>query len=176
MGCGIMICGLNGCGKSTLGKALADKLGFHFIDNENLFFERNAPNDPYSSPRSEEEAIERLMSEVKEHENFVFAAVTGDYGTEILPLYNYIVEIKVPKDVRMERVRTRSFMKFGDRMLPGGDLYEAEESFFSFVEARPEDRVEKWTALFDCPTITVDGTKSIEDNVNCIMEFMRNNI
>ncbi len=176
MGCGIMVCGLNGCGKSTLGKALAEKLGFHFIDNENLFFDRNGPNDPYSSPRSEEEAIELLMCEVKSHENFVFAAVTGDYGAEILPLYNYIVEIRVPKDVRMERVRMRSYMKFGERMLPGGDLYEAEESFFNFVKARPEDRVEKWTALFDCPVITVDGTKSIEENVNYIIEFLKMNI
>ena len=33
MGIGIQICGLNGCGKSTLGRALAEKIGFHFIDN-----------------------------------------------------------------------------------------------------------------------------------------------
>ena len=32
MGIGIQICGLNGCGKSTLGRALAEKIGFHFID------------------------------------------------------------------------------------------------------------------------------------------------
>ena len=30
MGTGILICGLNGCGKSTIGKALAAKTGFHF--------------------------------------------------------------------------------------------------------------------------------------------------
>ena len=33
---GILICGLNGVGKSTLGKALAEKLNYHFIDIENL--------------------------------------------------------------------------------------------------------------------------------------------
>lgn len=38
MGTGILICGLNGCGKSTIGKARATKIGFHFIDNEDLFF------------------------------------------------------------------------------------------------------------------------------------------
>ena len=35
---GIIICGLNGVGKSMLGKALAEKLDFYFIDNEDLFF------------------------------------------------------------------------------------------------------------------------------------------
>lgn len=29
MGTGIQICGLNGCGKSTLGRALAERIGFH---------------------------------------------------------------------------------------------------------------------------------------------------
>ncbi|MBR3848616.1 MAG: hypothetical protein IKM21_04940, partial [Oscillospiraceae bacterium] len=40
MGIGIQICGLNGCGKSTLGKALAERIGFYFIDNEFLYFSR----------------------------------------------------------------------------------------------------------------------------------------
>ena len=38
MGIGIQICGLNGCGKSTLGKALAERIGFYFIDNEFFVF------------------------------------------------------------------------------------------------------------------------------------------
>lgn len=44
MGIGIIVCGLNGTGKSTLGKALVEKLNFHFIDNENLYFPKT---DPY---------------------------------------------------------------------------------------------------------------------------------
>ena len=50
MGIGIQICGLNGCGKSTLGRALADRMGFHFIDNENLYFVRSQPNESYANP------------------------------------------------------------------------------------------------------------------------------
>ena len=45
MGIGIQICGLNGCGKSTLGKALAEKIDFHFIDNENLYFAVNSAKE-----------------------------------------------------------------------------------------------------------------------------------
>lgn len=41
---GIIICGLNGIGKSTLGKAFAKKLHFYFIDIENLYFPKTNPN------------------------------------------------------------------------------------------------------------------------------------
>ena len=87
MGIGIMVCGLNGCGKSTLGKALAQELGFHFIDNEYLFFSRIEMDEPYTNPRSRDEAEKLFAQEVREHDNFVFAAVTGDYAKNIDDLY-----------------------------------------------------------------------------------------
>ena len=87
-------------------------------------------NEPYTSPRSEEEVERLLMSEVVEHPNFIFAAVRGNYGKEIIPMYNYVVVIEVPKEIRSQRVRNRSFQKFGKRMQMGGDLHEQEEAFF----------------------------------------------
>lgn len=173
MGIGIQICGLNGCGKSTLGKALAEALGFHFIDNEDLFFSKSNAEDPYSNPKSRDEVEKLLAKEVSEHENFVFAAVKGDYGADILPFYNYIVLIEVPRDIRLQRVHNRSFLKFGDRMLAGGDLYEQEEAFFRTVAARAEDSVESWAQTLTCPLIRVDGTKPIEENVRLIIEQIK---
>ena len=129
MGMGILICGLSGCGKSTLGRALAEKTGFHFIDNENLYFPGRKADSPYAQPKSREEAEGLLMDEVREHADFIFAAVKGDYGKEIIPMYSYAVAIEVPREVRVQRIRNRSFQKFGQRMLAGGDLYEQEESF-----------------------------------------------
>lgn len=170
MGTGIIICGLNGCGKSTLGKELAEKTGFYFIDNEYLFFSRSEPDQPYTNPRTREEAEILFEKEVIEHDNFIFAAVTGDYGKNILNLYQYAVIIDVPKEIRSKRVRNRSFQKFGNRMLSGGDLYEQEENFFKFIENRPEDHVENWIKTLKCPVIRIDGTRPIEENVSLILE------
>lgn len=97
MGTGIIVCGLNGSGKSTLGKALAEKLDFHFIDNENLYFPKTNPNYVYSSPRTREEVEKLLFSEIKAHENFVFASVKGDYGEHIYPFFRYAVLIDVSR-------------------------------------------------------------------------------
>ena len=170
MGTGIIICGLNGAGKSTLGKALAEKMNFYFIDNEDLYFPKSDPDYIYASPRTREAVEKLLFREIKEHENFIFASVKGDYGEAVYPFFQYAVLIDVPKDIRIQRVKKRSFQKFGDRMLLGGDLYEQEERFFDLVKSRAENAVEEWVKSLKCPVIRIDGTKSIEENTDFIIE------
>lgn len=82
----------------------------------------------------------------------------------------YVVMIKVPKEIRLQRVRNRSFQKFGNRMLIGGDLYGQEEAFFKFVESRQEDYVESWVQTLNCPIIKIDGTKPVYENVEFIIK------
>lgn len=170
MGIGIIVCGLNGSGKSTFGKALSEKLGLHFIDAETLFFPEADARQIYTAPRSREEAERLLMQEVKAHESFVLASVKGNYGEWILTSYHYAVLINAPKDIRLQRVRNRSFQKFGNRMLPGGDLYGQEKAFFDMVSSRTERYVEEWAQSLDCPIIRVDGTRPIEKNLAFVIE------
>lgn len=167
---GILICGLNGAGKSTLGKALAEKLNYIFIDVEDLYFPKTDLNYIYASPRTREEVEKLLLKEIKANRNFVFASVKGDYGETIYPFFQYIVMIDVPKDIRLQRVKNRSYQKFGSRMLPDGDLYEQEKRFFGFVESRAENTVEEWVNTTNCAIIRVDGTKSFEENINYIVK------
>ena len=75
-----------------------------------------------------------------------------------------MVLIEVSKEIRMERVKNRSFETFGDRMLPGGDLYEQEKRFFHMAQSRTE-----WAQSLGCPVIRVDGTKEVRENVNDII-------
>jgi len=173
MGIGIQICGLNGCGKSTLGRALAESIGFHFIDNENLYFSRTNTDEPYMNPKSRTDVERLLMDEVSKHPDFVFSAVKGDYGKDIIPMYNYVVVIEVPREIRLQRVRNRSFQKFGNRMLIGGDLHDQEEAFFQMVESRRDDYIEDWLQMVKCPIIRVDGTKTIDENVKHIIHELK---
>lgn len=90
MGTGIIICGLNGTGKSTLGKALAEKLNFYFIDNEDLYFHKTDSIYIYADPRTHEEVEELLFDEIKAHGNFIFSSVKGDYGESVYPFFSML--------------------------------------------------------------------------------------
>ncbi len=169
---GILICGLNGVGKSTLGKRLAERLGWQFIDNEDLYFPKTDTKYTYSSPRGKAEVIRLLEEQIEKDRRFVFAAVKGDYGEKLISLLDSIVVIDVPRELRLVRVRERSFLKFGERILADGDLAERENAWFAQVERRPEDYVEKWLENVDCPVLHVDGTQPVEENVEYLASVL----
>lgn len=172
MSMGIIMCGLNGAGKSTLGKALADRLNYRFIDNEDLYFPKTDPDYMYAAERTREDVEELLLSEIKAHEDFVFTSVKGDYG-KALPFFNLAVLVSVPREIRLRRVKERSFGKFGERMLPGGDLYERERRFFELVSSRAENTVEEWLRSFGGRVIRVDGTKPVDENISLVIEEIK---
>ena len=111
MGTGVLICGLNGAGKSTLGRALTEQLGFYFIDSEALYFPRTDPRYPYAFSRTREDVEKLLFQKIRTHGQFVFASVKGDYGSAFYPLLRYAVLMEVPRDIRITRVKRRSYWK-----------------------------------------------------------------
>lgn len=80
--------------------------------------------------------------------------------------------LTVPRELRLERVKNRSLQRFGERALPGGELYEQEERFFDFVRSRDENSVEEWILCMSCPVIRLDGTKPVSENIMRILEWI----
>ncbi len=170
MKCGICVCGLNGSGKTTLAGALAKELNFKHMDIEQYYF--ISTDNPYSSSRTREEVERLLLEDINKNHCFIFSAVNGDMMPEINDNYNLVVYLDVPLDMRMKRIRQRAIDKFGDRVLPGGDMYEQEESFFEYAEKRTPEKIEKWLKTLSCRVIRLDGTKPIQENVELIKSLL----
>ena len=124
--------------------------------------------DAYSVQRTEEEVAALLLKDLEENEDVVLASVRGNYSEQIEKLFDLAVYIDIPKEIRMARVRKRSNDKFGNRMLPGGDLYESEERFFKMVEERSDDHAKRWLTELSCPVISINGTVEVANNVEIL--------
>ncbi|MBR5947388.1 MAG: AAA family ATPase [Clostridia bacterium] len=170
---GILICGLNGTGKSTLGKDLAEKLGYRFIDNEDLFFPKENDEYEFANPRSKQEVITILENMISRDSRFVFAAVKGNYGDKFIYALESIILIEVPRQERHKRVRERSYRKFGDRMKEGGDLFDKENHRLSIVDGRSEAYVTRWLEGVRCPVIKIDGTLPVSQNVEYLVSVLK---
>jgi len=163
----IIVCGLNGAGKSTFGRALSKALGYKFADIEDYYF---SPDDvTYSHPKSKEEVSKLLCGDITSNENFILSAIKGDYGDDVSKAFTLAVFLDVPKDIRLSRVAERSAKRFGDRIIPGRDLYQKEIEFFRTVEKRTETIVADWLAKYDIPVIVLDGTNTVDENVTTFL-------
>ena len=167
---GICVCGLNGSGKTTLAKALAKKINFKCMDIEDYYFTRSS--NPYKNARTRHEVELMLLEDIQNNPKFVFSAVNGNISSEINKKYKLVIYLYAPTDIRMKRIRQRAFDKFGDRVLPGGDMYDQEEEFFQFVSQRTPHVIEEWLNTLSCKVIYLDGTNNLHENIKAIISSL----
>lgn len=164
---GILIVGLNGVGKSTLGRALAKRLGWFGIDVENYYFPDMTV--PYANPRSEDEVRRLMLLDIRRHGDFVLSSVRASWGWELESLCVLAVWLRAPLDVRMARIDQREKARFGDRVLPGGDMYEGQKRFHAMAAGRDEAMVEDSLRALTCPVLILDATHSMTEIVNHVL-------
>jgi len=171
---GIIVFGVNGSGKTTLGCGLARILGFKHMDIEDYHFEKS--EIPYTVERSHEDCLSLMLADIKKHGSFVISAVTGDFGNEIVSLYDLAIFLSAPLEVRIKRVEQREYERHGERIRKGGDMFEQHQNFIDFVTYRPLSRIEQWAKTLTCPVICVDGTVDWRINAaNIAEQFYRKN-
>lgn len=152
---GIIVFGANGSGKTTLGRELARILNYKHMDIEDYYFEKS--EIPYNVARSREDLLNLMLSDIKKYRSFVISTVIGDLGDIIPQFYELAVFMSAPFELRMERVKQRSFAQHGERVRIGGDMYEQEQKFFDYVALRPLEKIDQWAETLACPVIRIDG-------------------
>ena len=121
---------------------------------------------------TKEEAVEILREKIRRSRRFVLSAVKGDFGEDIESSYMGVALLQAGQEVRMRRVRERSYEKFGERMLPGGDLYKKEEGFFARVAQRSEEDIAGWVSGLSVPVLVLDGERPISEHLERISTFL----
>ena len=160
----VVVCGGNGAGKSTLARALAARLNCPYLDIEDYYYPDRSGGYAYGQPRTREEAAASLADDLARYESCILASVRANYGPAVESAFTAGILLETPREERLRRVRARSFARFGSRMLPGGDLYAAEEAFFQTVSARREEEPEEWLRGLRIPVLRLDGRQPPEQN------------
>jgi len=121
---GIIIFGASGAGSTTLGKEIAQRLKYQFLDIDDYLWCWTT-EIPLTVTRSWEERTNGLMNDIKKHPNFVIAGTIFNDREHFDPLLDLAVFISTPKDICAARVHAREYARWGNRVLPGGDMYKS---------------------------------------------------
>jgi len=95
-----------------------------------------------------------------------------DWGDELIPLFTLVIRLVTDTGIRMERLKAREKQKFGDRIMPGGDMYTNHTEFIEWarkydtgsVDMRSKAKHDEWQKLLLCKQIVLDGADDLEEN------------
>lgn len=174
MSSGIIIIGPSGSGKTTLGKIAAQKLGYPYFDVDDYIWKQNT-DSPYTQMYTRDEKISRLSNDIAPYEHFVMAGSMSSFHYAFDEMFEMMVLLYVSPDIRIERVHKRAIERFGERVLEGGDMYEAHMRFLNDNRRYEEDgstnmrEQKEWMENMSCEKIELDGAAELEKNADIIV-------
>jgi len=117
------------------------------------------------------------MDDLTAQEHWVVSGSLCGWGDVAIPLFELVVFLWVPQDIRMARLRQREHARFGERILPGGDMYESSQAFLARaasydeggLDIRSRPRHDQWLGMLPCPIICFEGEYTIEEHLAVLM-------
>ena len=174
----IHILGASGSGTTTLGEALAKRLGLHHADTDTFFWMPTDP--PYTTRRPPDDRLALLLRQLPTTGHWVLSGSALKWATSLQPFYDLIVFLQLDPAVRMERLRQREFRRYGARVMSGGDMVAASAEFLAWAAAYdtagPELRSlvahEAWLAGQTAAVLRLDSSAPVQDLVAAVLSVL----
>ena len=131
----IHIFGAPGSGVSSLGKALADRLGFTHFDTDDYYW-FTEDELPYRRKRNTEHRRRLLQQDLETTPRWVLSGALCGWGDVFIPEFEAVFYLWLPAGIRLERIRERETRRYGAAHLePGGDLHGVFRKFLDWAAA-----------------------------------------
>lgn len=169
--CRVLVIGATASGTTTLARALADRWSVPHADTDDYFWEPTDP--PYTVKRPETDRL-RLMAEVfLPRRAWVLSGSVMGWGEPLLDHVDVLVFCSLAQDVRLERLRAREAVRYGDRIRAGGDLATAHEEFVTWASGyevadfpgRSRTLHEEWIQRHTGRVIRIDTDRPVAELV-----------
>ena len=175
----IHIVGASSSGTTTLGAALAARLGAAHLDTDNYFWEATDP--PFTAKRPEAERVALMEAALAGAEAWVISGSLIGWGEVFVPRFELVVFLHVPHAVRMDRLMARERGRYGAAIEPGGAMHAAHLEFLAWAQAyetpgfpgRSLERHRAWLAGLACPVVEIAGTPSLEESLARVLAAAR---
>lgn len=172
----IHITGASGSGTTTLGRALGQRLHVPHLDSDYFFWEPTDP--PFTTPRAVPDRLALVQAAMDGHSGWVLSGSALKWATPLEPLYDLIVFLRLDPATRMDRIRLRENERYGDRIQPGGDMFETSQKFIDWaasydtagVEQRSLAAHEAWLPTQKAPVLRLDSAAPVEQLVQQVLD------
>lgn len=140
------------------------------------------PTDPpFTQKRETTLRQQLLMDDLTAHDAWVLSGSLCGWGDVTIPLFDWVIYLWVPCEIRLERLRHRELERYGERIMPGGDMYEKSQAFLEWaasydkggLDMRSRQLHEPWLGTLPCPIICIGGEYTIDEQIDMLMAKIR---
>jgi adenylate kinase family enzyme len=165
----IHITGASGSGTTTLGSKLSETFQITHFDTDDFFWQESIP--PYQFSRKKKERQALLQNALDNNRKWIISGSLCGWGDFAIHLFDLVIFLWVPTDIRIERLRLREMSKFGKQALePGGKMHETHQEFIRWaseydtgnVDMRSKSMHELWLKKVECNILRYEGNISTD--------------
>ena len=171
----VHILGASGAGTTTLAATLAARLGCAHLDTDDFFWLPTEPKFEAIRPRAERQAL--LGDALARPGGWVLSGSLCGWGDVFIPLFDQVVFIYLPLDIRMARLAQREAGRYGaGAIAPGGAHHAKYEAFMAWAAAYETGSVdrnramhEQWLAALPCPVLRLTTVAPVAEHVEHVL-------
>jgi adenylate kinase family enzyme len=173
----IHIVGASGSGTTTLAVALAEAIGARHLDTDSFYWLPTSP--PFQDKRPVAERLALIRAAFAESERWVLSGSLLYWGVELASAFDLVVFLFVPPAVRMARTEARERERYGDKILPGGEMHESHLAFLAWSRSYDTETTSgrnlinhtAWLASLTCPVLEIAGAQPPAEALEAVLAF-----
>jgi adenylate kinase family enzyme len=172
----IHIFGASGSGTTTLAATLAEKTDYEHFNTDSYYFTQ--------FPRTRHPLMRNslLDTHLRSTELWILSGALCGWGDFTRIFFDLVVFLWVPTKVRLARLKERELKKYGDIIFkPNSYENKRYQMFMKWASVydtggynmRSRNQHERWINQLSSPVIRLEGDKTVDDNINTVLDFMQ---
>ncbi|MEM9884692.1 MAG: AAA family ATPase [Bacteroidota bacterium] len=174
----IIIFGASGVGTTTLGKSLAEKLNWTFLDADDYYWEKTNP--PFQQKIELKRRNEQLKKHFLNHENVIISGSLVTWGAFWNSAFDLGAFLSLPKAIRMDRLRKREQERYGKTLETDQAIKEKSKAFLAWAGKYDDEKFNgrtitqhrKWISMLNCEVLEIHGDLTNGERQDRIIECL----
>lgn len=172
----IHLLGASGAGATTLGEHLAGLLACPYFDSDAYYWEPSEP--PFTLRRNPDDRNQRLVHDLSGHTSWILGGSLVNWGEYWLTVFDLVVFLWIPAEIRMERIRKREFERYGNVIFNDPDRHQQYTEFIEWAMGYDTNTAsgrtlaihQDWLKKLSCPVLEIKGDFSVEQRAQMTVE------
>lgn len=174
----LFIYGASGSGVTSIANELSNKFDIPNLDSDDVFWKETNP--PYTDVNELYTQYSLFSDFISSNSNWIISGSNLFWQSLISKEAKVIIFVELDDEIRMDRTKRREEIKYGERILFGGDMYNTHMEFMSWSKRYSSSndphfclkRHLEWYEGFTKKKLRIDNSQPMHETMKEVLKFI----